>query len=108
MVACARTALLTGEPAVTAISAAHGNCGEAAVLLRWAVQKGLSVIPRSTDPQRIRANASTVHGGGDSSSQGGGSGGRWLELSADEMAALDRLGQGSDAKRYCWDPSGIR
>ena len=106
MFACARTALLTEEPAVTAISAAHGNCGEAAVLLRWAVQKGLSVIPRSTDPQRIRANASTVHGGGGSSSQGGGA--QRLELSADEMAALDRLGQGSDAKRYCWDPSGIR
>ena len=30
---------------------------EAQVLLRWAVQKGYPVLPKSTDPERIRKNA---------------------------------------------------
>ncbi|PZR09397.1 MAG: hypothetical protein DI536_22735 [Archangium gephyra] len=30
---------------------------EAQVLLRWGVQKGYPVLPKSTNPQRIRQNA---------------------------------------------------
>jgi 2,5-diketo-D-gluconate reductase A len=30
---------------------------EAQVLLRWAVQKSYPVLPKSTDPNRIRQNA---------------------------------------------------
>jgi diketogulonate reductase-like aldo/keto reductase len=51
----------------------------AQVVIRWHLQHGVVVIPKSTRPERIRANADV----------GG------FELSADDMAALDGLGAGS-------------
>jgi 2,5-diketo-D-gluconate reductase A len=38
------------------MAATHGVT-EAQLLLRWGVQQGFPVIPKSTDPARIRANA---------------------------------------------------
>lgn len=37
--------------------AARYGVTEAQVLLRWAIQLGYPVIPKSTDPARIRSNA---------------------------------------------------
>jgi len=51
----------------------------AQVIIRWHIQHGVVVIPRSRSAERIRANADV----GD------------FELSAEDMAALDALGTGS-------------
>jgi 2,5-diketo-D-gluconate reductase A len=47
------------------------------VIIRWHLQHGVVVIPKSRNPERIRANADV----------GG------FELSAEDMAALDALGE---------------
>ena len=44
-----------GSAAVTAIARAHGATA-AQVVLRWAVQQGIAVIPTSARPERQRAN----------------------------------------------------
>ena len=48
----------------------------AQVIIRWHVQHGIVVIPKSVDPDRIRSNADVAA----------------FELSAEDMAALDALG----------------
>ena len=50
----------------------------AQVMLRWGLQHGRSVIPKSTKPGRIAENISVFD----------------FELSADEMAAIDGLDTG--------------
>lgn len=61
-------------PAVTAAAAAHG-ASPAAVALRWALQKGQVVIPRSAKKRRIAENLNVT----------------WFTLAPDEMDALDAL-----------------
>ena len=59
---------------LAAIAEAH--CKTAAqICLRWAVQKGAAVIPKSTNPERLRKNLEIFD----------------LELSADEMHAIDSI-----------------
>jgi 2,5-diketo-D-gluconate reductase A len=53
----------------------------AQVVLRWHVQQGLVVIPKSTDPQRLAHNLDVFS----------------FDLSSDDMAALATLDQGPDA-----------
>ncbi|MEU1183617.1 aldo/keto reductase [Streptomyces sp. NPDC005820] len=65
------------DPAVTAIAAAHGK-SPAQVLLRWGIQQGRSVIPKSTKRHRIAENIDVVD----------------FELSTDELTALDALETG--------------
>jgi D-xylose reductase len=62
------------QPAVTQIAIAHGK-SPAQVLLRWGVQRGTSVIPKSTRSERLRENISIFD----------------FELSADEMSAITAL-----------------
>jgi diketogulonate reductase-like aldo/keto reductase len=62
------------DPVLTRIAAAHG-VDPARVVLRWHVQHGIVVIPKSATPERIAANAA-VDG---------------FELTEDEMAAVDGL-----------------
>jgi 2,5-diketo-D-gluconate reductase A len=59
------------------------QCGRtpAQVIIRWHLQHQVVVIPKSADPGRIAANAAVAD----------------FELSADDMAALDRLGQADTA-----------
>jgi 2,5-diketo-D-gluconate reductase A len=49
----------------------------AQVIVRWHLQHGIVVIPKSVNPDRIRANADVAE----------------FELTGDDMAALDALGQ---------------
>jgi 2,5-diketo-D-gluconate reductase A len=46
---------LLGDPVIAEIAAGHG-VSAAQVLIRWHLQNGLVVIPKSTNPDRIRQN----------------------------------------------------
>ncbi|MEU4898708.1 aldo/keto reductase [Streptomyces sp. NPDC044780] len=65
------------DPAVTRIAEAHGK-SPAQVLLRWGLQQGRSVIPKSTRRERIAENIDVFD----------------FELTADELSALDALETG--------------
>jgi diketogulonate reductase-like aldo/keto reductase len=62
------------DPAVTRIAEAHSK-SPAQVLLRWGLQQGRSVIPKSTKRHRIAENIDVFD----------------FELTADELKALDGL-----------------
>ncbi|MFE2874611.1 aldo/keto reductase [Streptomyces roseus] len=75
-------------PAVTEVADRHGR-SPAQVVLRWHLQKGNVVIPKSVTPSRIRENLD-VFG---------------FELDAADLAALDALGRGPSAGRIGPDPA---
>ncbi|MFJ9076203.1 aldo/keto reductase [Streptomyces sp. NPDC102278] len=75
-------------PAVASIAAKHGRSA-AQVVLRWHLQHGNVVIPKSVTPARIRENLD-VFG---------------FELDADDVAALDALGAGTTGRRLGPDPA---
>lgn len=79
--------------ALPAIKAPAIRCGTspAAVLLRWSVQKGCHIIPKSSDPERIRKNAECLG----------------ISLTPQEMLDIDSLEKGV---RLTWggqDPDSI-
>jgi diketogulonate reductase-like aldo/keto reductase len=65
------------DPVIGGVAQAHGKT-PAQVMLRWGIQHGRSVIPKSTKPERIAENIDVFDFG----------------LSADEMAAIDGLDTG--------------
>src|SRR3954467_15698368 len=65
------------DPVIVDIALAHGK-SPAQVMLRWGLQQGRSVIPKSTKPKRIAENIDVFD----------------FELSADEMTAIDGLDTG--------------
>ena len=65
---------LLEEPAIVAAAAAHGKSA-AQIVLRWDIQNGTIVFPKSTNPGRIRENLDIFD----------------FELSAAEMAAITAL-----------------
>jgi diketogulonate reductase-like aldo/keto reductase len=65
------------DPVIGEIARAHGKSA-AQVMLRWGLQQGRSVIPKSTKPSRIAENIDVFD----------------FERSADEMAAIDGLDTG--------------
>lgn len=75
------------DPVILAIAAAHGKSA-AQVMLRWGVQQGRSVIPKSVKPQRIAENFAVFD----------------FELTPAELAAIDGL---DSAQRGGPDPDGI-
>jgi diketogulonate reductase-like aldo/keto reductase len=75
---------LLDHPAVTAVAEAHSRT-PAQVLIRWSLQLGNVVIPRSSSPERIAANLD-VFG---------------FELSDDQMTSLNGL---DDGTRFRPDP----
>jgi diketogulonate reductase-like aldo/keto reductase len=62
------------EPVILAIGDKHGKSA-AQVMLRWHIQKGVQVIPKSTRPERIAENFDVFD----------------FELAADEIARIDAL-----------------
>jgi diketogulonate reductase-like aldo/keto reductase len=68
------TGALLGDPAVTRIAERVGR-SNAQVLLRWCVQRGIPVIPKSTHRDRIAENAQVFD----------------FELAADDVDELDGL-----------------
>ena len=62
------------DPVIGEIATAHAK-SPAQVMLRWGLQQGRSVIPKSTKPSRIAENIDVFD----------------FELSADELNAIDNL-----------------
>lgn len=76
------------HPVLGRIAGSHGRT-PAQVLLRWGIQHGLVVIPKSVRPERIRENADLFG----------------FALGPEDMAALDALDEGY---RTSWDPTGAK
>lgn len=72
----AHTSTLT-DPTITQIAGAHDK-SPAQVMLRWHLQQGRQVIPKSVNPERIKENFEVFD----------------FELTADELAAIDGLDTG--------------
>lgn len=70
------------HPIVLKIAAAHGT-GTANVMISWGVQRGWSVVPKSTNAQRIRQN---LNGN--------------VVLSDAEMKDIDGMAKGGRGKRF--------
>lgn len=64
------------DPTIRSIAEAQGATA-AQVLIAWALQRGTSVIPKSTNPGRLRQNFEAIN----------------LELSSDEMKAIEAIDQ---------------
>lgn len=64
------------QPVVTAAAEAHGKT-PAQVVLRWGIQRGCSIIPKTTKPERMRENLDIMD----------------FALSEDEMQAISALNQ---------------
>lgn len=75
-----------GHPKLVAIGKEHGKSA-AQVLIRWALQQDLVLIPKSVRQSRIEENAAVFD----------------FELSPDQMKILDSL---NEDLRVCWDPTG--
>ena len=60
----------------------------AQILIRWALQLGLIVIPKSSRPERIRDNANVFD----------------FEISPGDMGIINSL---NEDMRICWDPSTV-
>ncbi|XP_056383141.1 glyoxal reductase-like [Hyla sarda] len=78
---------LLRDEEVCKVANIHGRTSSQ-VLLRWALQQGVGVIPKASTPTRIKENFQV-----------------WdFKLSHEEAEMLK--GDGTE-KRYCWDPSGV-
>ena len=77
------TAELLGDKVISKIAAAHG-VSSAQVILRWNLQKGVVVIPGSSDPDHIRENTELYH----------------FVLTEDEMERINALDRGEKHDWY--------
>src|SRR5215213_30036 len=75
---------LLDNPTIVSIAEAHGKT-PAQALIRWSIQLGNDVIPRSSSPERVRSNLEVFD----------------FELTDDEMATLNGL---DDGTRFRPDP----
>jgi 2,5-diketo-D-gluconate reductase A len=71
------------------IMAKKYGVSEAQVLLRWAIQKGYPVLPKSTNPDRIRKNAD-IFG---------------FDIDHDDMAAIEKMDRGDGVAWAIGDPT---
>ena len=81
---------LFGLEAVQSASGAHGK-SPAQVVLRWHIQKGFIVFPKSVRAERLRENADIFD----------------FALSDDEMAAIDALDPGDGSGRVSSHPNDV-
>ena len=73
------------DPRLSAIASKYGKSGPQ-LLLRWSLQHGYIVIPKSANPARISANADVFD----------------FDISADDMHTLDGMESGEGVT---WDPT---
>ena len=77
------TGELLGDPVISEIAGAHG-VSSAQVILRWNLQKGVVVIPGSSNPDHIRENKEIYH----------------FSLTEEEMARINALDRGEKHDWY--------
>lgn len=77
------TAELLGDEVIASIAATHGK-SSAQVILRWNLQKGVVVIPGSSNPDHIQENTELFD----------------FELTSDEMAQINALDRGEKHDWY--------
>ncbi len=77
------TGELLGDPVISEIAEAHG-VSSAQVILRWNLQKGVVVIPGSSNPDHIKENTELYH----------------FSLTEDEMARINALDRGEKHDWY--------
>ena len=80
---------LLRDPVLVEIAAKHG-VGVGQVVLRWHLQSGRTVLPKSSNPERMRQNLDLFS----------------LVLDDGDMRAIDGLGAG-EARRTCPDPATV-
>lgn len=80
---------LLAHPTIKAI-AAKQKMTPAQVLLRWALQRGIPVLPKTISPKRMVENLVALR----------------LQLDVEDMQALDGLDDKCHVK-YAWDPSQV-
>lgn len=80
---------LLQDPALVSIAEAHG-VGVGQVVLRWHLQSGRTVLPKSSNPKRMRQNLDLFD----------------FALTNEEVAAIDALGTG-EPRRTCPDPATV-
>ncbi len=80
---------LLADPVLVAIAERHG-VGPGQVVLRWHLQHGRIVLPKSSNAERMRQNLELFH----------------FSLSESELDAIDGLGTG-EARRTCPDPAAV-
>ena len=73
------------DPKLVALAAKYAK-STAQILIRWAIQHELVVIPKSANSARIRENAKVFD----------------FEITAEDMRALDNF---NENLRTCWDPT---
>lgn len=71
------------------VIAAKYNVSEAQILLRWAIQKGYPVLPKSTNPERIRQNADVFS----------------FSIDDGDMAVIEKLDRGDGVAWPVGDPT---
>uniref|UniRef100_A0A8C5QVI6 NADP-dependent oxidoreductase domain-containing protein n=1 Tax=Leptobrachium leishanense TaxID=445787 RepID=A0A8C5QVI6_9ANUR len=78
---------LLGKEEVKKVASTHKKT-PSQVLLRWALDQGVGVIPKSCDPDRIKDNFCV-----------------WdFKLSEEEMQAMS---VNEHQQKFCWDPTGV-
>lgn len=77
------TGELLGDPVISEIARMHG-VSSAQVILRWNLQKGVVVIPGSSNPDHIKENTELYH----------------FSLTEDEMARINALDRGEKHDWY--------
>lgn len=60
------------------------------IFLRWALQHRFGILPKSSDPERVRNNAQLYH----------------FELGDAEIKYLDDIHK-SETQKFCWDPQCV-
>lgn len=63
------------------------SCTPAQLLYAYSLCQGISVLPRTTNVDRVKENADSVN----------------VKLSQDEIQQLTALGE-KEEKKFCWDP----
>lgn len=88
MQTCLRFSLqLLEEPIVLKLSEKYSKT-PAQVLLRWAVQQEIGILPRSKTESRIKENIDIFN----------------FEISSNDISALTSL---SSDTHFCWDPEDV-
>lgn len=73
------------EPVIQEVAKKHRK-SYAQIMLRWGIEKGFVIIPKSTNPMRIKENMDIFD----------------FSLDQDDMKKLEKLDRGL---RTCWDPT---